>query len=103
MLQAAHESTNHADNHEDKEADNVADLRIRQLSNDLPTSENQDGHRHELLQRLGNVDEVARRTAVDPEEGVAITQYGISGGVEAQVYVPQDPTTKSSCNAEDHV
>jgi hypothetical protein len=81
MLQAAHQSTNHADNHEDKEADNVADIRIRQLSNDLATSENQDGHRHELLQRLGNIDEVARPRAEDPEEGVAKTQYGISGGV----------------------
>lgn len=57
-LQRSDHSQNHTDHHEDDHAGDEADALAGQLSNGLSTCKNQHGHSHELLERLGDVDEV---------------------------------------------
>lgn len=103
MLQAANKSSNDAKDREDHKADHIADGPSRKLSDNLAAAKNQHSYSHELLKRLGNVDEVARLPAKDTEESVTVAQNRISGRVKAQVNFPQDPTTCSSGNREYNV
>ena len=66
-------------------------------------TQDQNGYREELLQRLGDVDEVARAFAEEAEEGVAVTHHGVARRVEFKVDFPDAPSRESSESTEDEV
>lgn len=102
-LQRSDHSQNHTDHHEDDHAGDEADALVGQLSNGLSTCKNQHGHSHELLERLGDVDEVTGFLAVYTEEGIAVRQERVSGRVESQEHTPQNPAREGSSDTEDQV
>lgn len=59
-MEASDESSEHSNSHDDKHHTYEANLRVCDLLNVQGLAENQDRHREELLERLGDVDEMAR-------------------------------------------
>lgn len=66
-------------------------------------TQDQNGYREELLQRLGDVDEVARAFAEEAEEGVAVTHHGVARRIEIEVDFPDGPAGEGGEDSEDQV
>ena len=66
-------------------------------------TQDQNGYREELLQRLGDVDEVTRAFAEEAEEGVAVTHHWVARRIEVQVDFPDGPAGESGEDSEDDV
>jgi hypothetical protein len=101
MLQLAHEAGSDTDKHDDKNDDNVANLLLGNLVEKCGVSENDDGDTEELLQRLGDVDEVTTPWAEDSQEGVTETQHGETRRVEAEEDFPDTEGSECSGDTED--
>lgn len=102
-LQRSDATENHADHHEDDETGDEANLFARQLSNGCTAAENQDGNRHELLNGLGDVDEVTSEWTVNSEVGITERDHGEARGVEAKEDPPQNVARESSGSTKDNV
>jgi hypothetical protein len=95
VVQTADTSAKSPYNGEDEDTDDETDPATRQLANELTRSQSEHGYSHELLERLHDVDEVARFSSIHTEEGVSITDQRKASRVESQKDSPQDPSTES--------
>lgn len=75
----------------DENADDVADAILGKLTNKTTRCQDEHGDGHKLLNRLCDVDEVARFLAEDTEESVTVRNHREAGRVESQEDLPQDP------------
>jgi hypothetical protein len=66
-------------------------------------AKDQNGYREELLQRLGDVDEVTRAFAEKSEEGVAVTHHWVARRIEIKVDFPDGPAGEGGEDSENEV
>ena len=66
-------------------------------------TQDQNGYREELLERLCDVDGVTGFLAEQTEEWVTVTHHGVARRVECEVDLPDSPSRVSSEDTEDEV
>jgi hypothetical protein len=66
-------------------------------------AQDQHSYRQELLQRLGDVDEVTRAFAEKSEEGVAVTHHWVARRIEIKVDFPDGPAGEGGEDSENEV
>lgn len=103
MLQAAHQSSAHANEHADEHANNEADVFCGYLRKGGAVSKNQDSDCQELLHGLHNVDEVTSLWTEAAEKWVAETHHGVSRRVESDERPPDAPSADPCEDTEDDV
>lgn len=95
-LHGADLADDHAREGKDEHAHDEAEPRagavdLRDLGDGLAVEEDEEGDDDEELDRLGDVDEVARPGAETPEEEVGVVADRVAVRVEAEEQLPQDP------------
>ena len=83
-MESSNLADEHTGRHEDNQADDEAELALRHLGDGLSVSEDEDGDREQELDRLQDVDDMARPCAIDSEEGVGVGLHGIPVRVEVE-------------------
>lgn len=103
LLQAADDTRDHADAENDDHDCREANMSLGDLRDVGRFTQDQNGYREELLERLCDVDEVTGAFAKESEEGVAVTHHWVTGRIEVQVDFPDGPTGESGEDTEDKV
>jgi hypothetical protein len=75
-------------------------MSLRDLRNVGRFTENQNGDRQKLLERLRDVDEVTRAFAEEAEEGVAVTHHWVARRVEIHEDFPDGPAREGGENSK---
>jgi hypothetical protein len=103
LLQASNESSEHSHNHDDNHHGYEANARMSDLLNVQSLAEDQDGHGEELLERLGDVDEMAHPHAEEAQEWITKALHRVARGVEIEESLPDNPATPAREQAKDEV
>lgn len=100
-LQGANATQSHTADGEDEQADDEADALVGKLGDSSSVSENQHGDSHELLDSLGDVDEVAGVFAIDTVKWVTETHHWVAGRIKTEEDAPDQVTSNTSSETED--
>jgi hypothetical protein len=103
LAQASNETASHADSHDDDHHGDEADLGVGDLLDVESLAKNQDRDREELLEGLGDVDEVSHLPAVESQERVTETLHRVARRIEVEESLPDDIATPGSEDTEDQV